>query len=124
MNENIKIISNIIKSLIFLLAIFVTIKKQLDGLNFLDTFLFYTLPILITFSIILGLSYIKSQEIKIIGLITYIIDEPRVSHSPFEFLQATPEPFFTSAPSSYDSITTSSSHGSPQCVSGVQDQSK
>ncbi len=71
MNENLKTIFNIIKSLIFLLAVFVTIKKQLDGLNFLDTFLFYTLPILITFSIILGLSYIKSKEIKIIGLITF-----------------------------------------------------
>ena len=71
MNENLRTIFNIIKYLIFFLAVLVTIKKQLDGLNLLDTFLFYTLPILIIFSIILGMSFIKSKETKIIGLITF-----------------------------------------------------
>ncbi len=72
MNNKIDLFYKILKSVIIVIAILVAIKKQSDGLNFSETFFIYILPILMVYLIVVFFSFVDSQEIKAIGLITFI----------------------------------------------------
>ena len=71
MNEKLNHILKALKFFVILIIVVIAIKKQLDGLGLFETFLFYLLPFLSIYFFLLFLTYLKSNQKKITGLITF-----------------------------------------------------